>query len=190
MATVLSTTEAELIGFQSQLCRVSHQSAPRCVSPSPYPLVLFLLYRSPPPLPISSLPSFKTRGARARVFHRESRQSRALETLFTNESDPTDPPALVAFGYFRPRAQTSTFSTRFNFRFQPRFESLSLSLSPRALKALRPKEGSRSTVGGLLRDHRSRTDGRINEPRRNGRSLDACVGKRLEIRIQRTAIPS
>lgn len=28
MATVLSTTEDELIGFQSQLCRVSRQSAP------------------------------------------------------------------------------------------------------------------------------------------------------------------
>ncbi|KYN36732.1 hypothetical protein ALC56_08523 [Trachymyrmex septentrionalis] len=28
MATALSTTGAELIGFQSQLCRVSHQPTP------------------------------------------------------------------------------------------------------------------------------------------------------------------
>lgn len=34
MATVLSTTETELIGFQSQLCRVSYQSVPRPPTPS------------------------------------------------------------------------------------------------------------------------------------------------------------
>lgn len=47
MATVLSTTEAELIGFQSQLCRVSHQSAPR--APLALPSITFppLLFSSP-----------------------------------------------------------------------------------------------------------------------------------------------
>ncbi|KOC66241.1 hypothetical protein WH47_07310 [Habropoda laboriosa] len=50
MATVLSTTEAELIGFQSQLCRVSHQSVTRRRPPPPSPLF--------PPAP---LPSFLRR---------------------------------------------------------------------------------------------------------------------------------
>ncbi|KYQ59024.1 hypothetical protein ALC60_01960 [Trachymyrmex zeteki] len=41
MATALSTTGAELIGFQSQLCRVSHQ-------PTPFRIVTLLTPRNTP----------------------------------------------------------------------------------------------------------------------------------------------
>lgn len=49
MASVLSTTEVELIGFQSQLCRVSRQSTcpPRTLRPCPEVRV-FLSSRRPP----------------------------------------------------------------------------------------------------------------------------------------------
>lgn len=59
MATVLSTTGAELIGFQSQLCRVSHQPAPSRTSTLLTPLSP--LKRSPNPY--SELPLDGDRGS-------------------------------------------------------------------------------------------------------------------------------
>lgn len=70
--------------FQSQLCRVSHQSAPRRVY-HPLPLVLFLLYRLSPP-PVSSLISQNSRCSEQSL----SRVERARNASRTrHESNPT-----------------------------------------------------------------------------------------------------
>ena len=151
MATVLSTTEAELIGFQSQLCRVSHQSAPTtlCIPP---PLCSSFYTAPTLSLSLSLIPQNSC------LPSRESRQSSASKRVDEPVREWPDR-ALVAFWLFSTASANLVLN---EVQFQvPAAVRGSLSLSLRALKALRPKEGSRSTVRGLLRDHRSRTDGRI-----------------------------
>lgn len=144
MATVLSTTETELIGFQSQLCRVSYQSVP---------LLLLLYHLCSPhhswPSPLLAIP-FVSAAERKRCGTRDA--PRTCPNL-------TDCRIGLARFIFWPwmRFMFASFSTRISELGAARRGSLL------ALKGVKGRE-QRQPVRGLIRDHRSRTDGRINKP--------------------------
>ena len=177
MATVLSTTEAELIGFQSQLCRVSHQSAPTtlCIPP---PLCSSFYTAPTLSLSLSLIPQNSC------LPSRESRQSSASKRVDEPVREWPDR-ALVAFWLFSTASANLVLN---EVQFQvPAAVRGSLSLSPR-VKSVKAEGGIPFDCSRIIKGS-PESDRWKDKTNRGVMDECKCLRWQVEMKIQRTAIP-